>query len=349
VSLSPNVRQEARERAAARRRDREIEAQARRLRSRAAADGKRASRVAARAARASGRATRGQGSWTAGEKTPALIIKIHRGGINGLKYSMRKGAILNSNQFSDSAADRLEEFLLDARRHPRVARENLFVHFSISAAHSLEIDSEKWKSIISRQLELMGFGGCQHVSVLHDDTENRHAHVIASRSRPDGKLVSMSHNFYKWRAHLRQVETENGFSAMPADYQRPVPTSDIAVNAQRRAARRGTPATWIDPTAVRRALAHATSPADFAHALAREGIELQVSKAADGTPRGLLLRRRGAEEYLAGSSIHRDFSLARVQSQIESNRQQIALRAQSRAQKSRPADQAGQYVPRERG
>lgn len=124
------------------------------------------------------------------------------------------------------------------------------------------------------------------------------------------------------------------------------------VNAQRRATRTGSIDPFIDPDVIHEALSCSSTPDQFSAELAHRGIEVQPSKNKKmGDVTGILFRRKGAEEFLAGSSISRDFSLPKIQERIEFNRLNL-VKKQEQARLVQP--QRRQFIdtnthPRERG
>lgn len=302
-----------------------------------------------------GRASRGQGSWTAAGKTPALLVQIHGGGEAGDGYAERqKGAqFIDSNMFGRDAWERRAEFRLDTARHPRVDPKNLFVHVSISRPPGEDLTPGQWKKVAKRFLRKIDADGCQFVCIKHSETKNPHLHLVFSRSRPDGTLVPMSNNRWTWRAAIREVEHELGITVAqrPADAIRQVAaTSDAQVNAARRAQRRGTPSSHIDPSIISGVLDWASTPAQFAAGLKAAGIDVKAATAKNGKVQGILFQRNGAAEWLSGSSINREFTLPKIRQTLLKKEQEIAMQQQREAiERQRQQAQAQQVqYPRER-
>lgn len=304
----------------------ETEALAARLRKRNSAGAK---QVAARLKRSlstrnrtGGRASKNQNSWRTKGKSPATLLKIHKGGQAGDQYSEKsKGARqIDTSMLSNNSKDRDEEWRLDQLRHPRI--KNLFCHISISRPVNHDLTDSQWRELGRQFLHEIGADGVQFVSTLHTNTKNQHIHLIFSRALPDGRVLSDSHNFYSWRQALRRSEAKVGLQHISIEREAPAApaTSDRQVSAERRARRRGTQPNRIDPARVRAALKSSTSLAQLRQGLAAAGIELELSTRQNGEPRGLLLRTAGASEWLAGTSIDRSFSLPKVRAKLEQNR-----------------------------
>lgn len=303
---------------------RELEAQAKRLRRKTAQGARRINlRSLIRSNRkqyGSGRASKRQGSFVKRGVVQTLNFKEFRGSRAGDRYSERKSVASFSNMLGKNSKERLEEFDIDLARHPGVAPENLIKHIALSLPPGQKRTVGQWQVAIALFMKKIGSGG-NWVAHLHEDTDSQHVHVVYSRSRPDGRLVNLSWSYLKHREAAAQVADElfGGRETQRNVNTPPAPPSDRAEAARRRAQRRRTISAHIDPAIVRAALETASSPAELAQALQARRVEMSVSRREDGTARGLLLRRAGAQEWLAASSIGRDLSLARVQSRLAEN------------------------------
>lgn len=197
----------------------------------------------------------------------------------------------------------------------------------------------EWRQAVESFMKEIDAEGCNYTAHMHDDSDNQHVHVVYSRARPDGKLVDQSWDYVRHReAAARVADQLFGGRETPRPSSTPsAPPSDRAEAARRRAQRRGTLPAHIDPAMVRAALAGASTPAELARALLARRVEMSVSTHEDGTARGLLLRRQGAQEWLAASSIAREFSLPRVQARLAENAASApgALRHQAHTHQAR--------------
>ena len=305
-----------------------------------------------------GRATRGQGSWSKSGRKVSVLMKIHAGGKAGDQYA-ENGADaqhIDSNMLGQNARERVAEWRLDERKHPRVNPKNLFVHVSFSRPAGHDLMPDQWRKFIQKFLQKIDADG-NFVATRHAPpaTWNDHVHLVFSRSRKNGKLVSMSNSRWKWRAVTREIEREMDVQVPDQPAERPAntPPSDRAVSAQRLAVRQGTNDPHINPEVISQALALADTPNAFQARLAGAGIEVKPA-IANGKVKGILFKRRGAAEWLAGSSISREFSLPRVQKQIALNHQvlikqeqQIQFQRQRQAiEQQRQQVQPSQPVPR---
>jgi hypothetical protein len=149
-----------------------------------------------------------------------------------------------------------------------------------------------------------------------------HVHIIWTRSRRDGRLVSLANDYYSHRDAVHRA-AEEIFGLREIDRiggaQRSAAPTDTGVRAAQRAHRRGTRPAWVDPAKVKAAIATSRDMRELASRLQASGIESAVSTRASGQARGLLLRAAGAQEWLAASSVDRSLALPRVQAQLAAN------------------------------
>jgi hypothetical protein len=257
---------------------------------------------------------------------------LHKGGRAGDGYaaSQTGAELLCTNMLGQTPAQRWREFSLDLKRHPMVSESNMFCHLSLSRPVSQPLTLAQWCAAVELFLEGLGARGCQFVATRHTSTENDHVHVIFSRARSDGALVAMANNFYRWRTVVREVERSLNLDDDPhSDLNKEFPLTDRIVVAQRRASRLGTTDPWIPAECIRGALADAGSSDIFVQNLAGIGIETKpATRTSDGAVVGILFRHIGSVDWLAGSSIDRSLSLARIRQTIEENEMLLATQRQ---------------------
>lgn len=294
-----------------------------RLARKTASDAKRAAAAIKKFSRKSKKsgATKGAGTYSAVGKTVALLMKRHKGSSRGDGYSEgQEGAeFVCTNALGQNALERLQEWRIEERKHPGVRPDRLITHISLSRPAGAELDLAVWRDqVLPVFLEEAGIKGL-YTSTLHSNTKNRHVHIVFSRSQPDGSLWDDSNDFWTLRAASQRavkrlcIEVEGH----PSNSQAP---TDRAVNARRRALRRGTqPNVWVKPELVNSVLLQARSIDEFTTLLSAQGIDFKLSTSSTGQVTGALMRSAGAAEWLAGSSINRLFSLRSIQRQIEFN------------------------------
>lgn len=323
---------------------------ARRLRNKTAAASKRQAASLKRATSKFKKAPRASRNAGRSNKVWSLIAKAHRGGELADAYAAKKGEIVSTNMLSSNAKDRAAEWDLEFRKHPRVRRDRVVMHLTLSRPTTSDLSKKQWGLVIPRFLSEAGLEGAAYVSYLHTDTKNQHCHIIVSRSLPSGKLWSDSQDFYKFRDAAERttkalcIEVEG----TPSTSQAP---TDRAVNAQRRANRMGTPSAWVDPKVVERALLRARRLEELPALLLAEGVEFQLAQSPSGQITGVLMRAKGSQEWLAGSTINRQLSLPSIERRLASNASKQAPIARPPMPGNRhvqPAQNPSTQFPRQR-
>jgi hypothetical protein len=166
----------------------------------------------------------------------------------------------------------------------------------------------------------IGAEGCNFASIRHGATENDHCHIVFSRSKPNGTLLSDGNNRWTWRSALRKTEIDLGLEApaIPRQSEQNVPTSDRMVNAQRRSTRLKLPEGFLDPRDIQKALDGTSDFDQFRTRLLAVGIQVKHAE-KNGRVTGILFQRTGAVQWLAGSSIARSLTLPRIQAALAAN------------------------------
>jgi Relaxase/Mobilisation nuclease domain len=77
---------------------------------------------------------------------------------------------------------------------------------------------QDWEQIGEKVLDSLGLKGCPFVVIQHRDKDD-HIHIIASRIRLDGKVISDSKSYEKVERVMRQVEVEYGFERVQGSYE----------------------------------------------------------------------------------------------------------------------------------
>lgn len=85
--------------------------------------------------------------------------------------------------------------------------------------YSERLEDKQYAEISKRYLQAMGFVGegaheCQWLVVRHDDANNAHIHIVASRVRMDGTAVKDSWDWWKSQVTIRKLEQEYGLEIL---------------------------------------------------------------------------------------------------------------------------------------
>ena len=89
-------------------------------------------------------------------------------------------------------------------RRPDISRPVL--HAILSAPAQDQVTAREWSEMVGEYMERMGYAEVPYVAVRHKDTEHDHVHIVASRVRPDEKVVSDSFEMYRSQEIMRDFE-----------------------------------------------------------------------------------------------------------------------------------------------
>jgi len=237
-----------------------------------------------------------------------------------LSYVMRKtgAAVIDMNMDGKDPYSLANEFSLSWQLRPKLSYKVCHVILSLSPEEHL--NNASWQIAIAQYLKEMGFTNNQYVAVKHTDKENHeHIHLVTSRVRMDGSVVSDSWDWTRSQDVIRKLEQDFGLAAVPSSWEsdrqeqtksqidKELETGKATVKRQL--------ADKIDTT-----LVNTTSLPDFIEQLNLEGIEVRVDRDRKGKPKGIAYKLDGVS--MAGSSVGKAYSLPRILKRIESTSEQ---------------------------
>ena len=97
--------------------------------------------------------------------------------------------------------------------HAATMRPGLGIHIkhvALSAAPGEHLTDEQWRQVAERWRQEMGFEGCDYYIARHSDTAKDHIHMIVSRVRADGSVVSDSNERIRQSRVTAIIERELG-------------------------------------------------------------------------------------------------------------------------------------------
>jgi hypothetical protein len=232
-----------------------------------------------------------------------------------LSYVMGKtgAAVIGMNMDGKDPYSLANEFSLSWQLRPKLNYKVCHVILSLSPEEHLNNDA--WQIASAQYLKEMGFTNNQYVAVKHTDKENHeHIHLVTSRVRMDGSVVSDSWDWTRSQEVIRKLEQNFGLAAVPSSWEcdrqeqtksqidKELETGKITVKRQL--------ADKIDAT-----LGNTTSLPDFIEQLNLEGIEVRVDRDRKGKLKGIAYKLDGVS--MAGSSVGKAYSLPRILKRIE--------------------------------
>lgn len=119
--------------------------------------------------------------------------------------------IIGGNMSGRNARELAREFKLSRQLNPNV--ERAVYHVALSAAKSDRLDDDQWCEIADLYMEQMGFDSNQFATYHHNNTDDDHIHIVASRIRLDtAKVVHDSWDYVRSEKVLRGLEKEYGLT-----------------------------------------------------------------------------------------------------------------------------------------
>ena len=228
-----------------------------------------------------------------------------RGFRGTLNYVLGKeGAeIIGGNMLGQDARELASEFAVSRELKPNLSR--VVYHASLSLPPGENLSDDRWSEVADRYMEGMGFTGTQYVAVKHTDTNHSHIHIVASRIRMDGSVVSESHDYRRSETHIRGLETEFGLTPT-------APSRDAAARAPtsgelQKALREQQPSTKLKLQNVINQVARGRpTMSDFISNLEGRNVQVIPNIAKTGHISGLSFRLDG--ELMKGSDLGRSFT-----------------------------------------
>ena len=230
--------------------------------------------------------------------------------------------IINMNVCGETASEMAEVFELTQQLRPRLTRAVSHMMLSISPNESLS--DQSWTQIIDRYLREMGFTNNFFVAVKHNDKNHEHVHLVASRIRCDGTVVSDSWERVRSRKIICQIEKDFGLIQVKNSWEsdRQSPT----ISQIHKELETGIPTVKKQlADTIDRALAKVTTMPELLQQLERDGIEVKISRDRQYTPTGISYKLDGVS--MAGSHVGSAYSLPKIRKRLESksNQQEDAV------------------------
>jgi hypothetical protein len=243
-----------------------------------------------------------------------------------LAYVLKRPAfeILNMNVRGETANEMAECFELTQQLRPRVTKTVSHMMLSLSPKESLS--DEAWTDIIDRYLQEMGFTNNFFVAVKHKDKQHEHVHLVASRIRCDGTVVSDSWERVRSRKIINQIEKDYGLVQVGNIWEsdRQAPT----ISQIKRELETGIPTVKKQlADRIDLALAKVTNLSEFLEELGRDGIEAKISRNRQKAQQGISYQMAGVS--IAGWRVGNAYSLPKILKRLEARAGQINLQVNS--------------------
>jgi hypothetical protein len=150
-----------------------------------------------------------------------MVADIHIGNnlYGALAYNQEKidaglGKILETNRVfvpadgQFSAGDCMRDF---ERAMPRqVTTTRGIIHISLNPHPEDKISDDQLADIGREYMERLGFGGQPYIIFKHEDIDRQHLHIVSTRVRGDGSLISDKKNYEKSKKITDDLEQKYG-------------------------------------------------------------------------------------------------------------------------------------------
>ncbi len=236
-----------------------------------------------------------------------------------LAYVLRRPAIeiINMNVMGETATEIAAEFEMMQKLRPKLTRAVCHITLSISPNESLS--DESWTQIIDRYFQEMGFTDNFFVAVKHNDKNHEHVHLVTSRIRCDGTVVSDSWDMLRSQKVIRQIEQDFGLTPVKNSWEstRQAPT----ISQIHQEVETGIPTVKKQlAERIDRALANVTTLPTLLQQLELDGLEVKISRDRQNAPTGISYKLDGVS--IAGCNVGSSYSLPKILKRLESKSNQ---------------------------
>ncbi|MBE9209783.1 relaxase/mobilization nuclease domain-containing protein [Nostoc sp. LEGE 06077] len=122
-------------------------------------------------------------------------------------HNSENAKLIGGNMSGRNPRELAKEFRVSRQLNPDA--ERVVYHVSLSAAKDDAISEDKWCEIGNRYMKEMGFDANQYAIFRHENTDDDHVHIAASRIKMDtGLLVDDSWDYVRSEKVLRQIEID---------------------------------------------------------------------------------------------------------------------------------------------
>lgn len=140
---------------------------------------------------------------------------------NGNEKSSNKSAeIVTSNMAGLTPRHLSSEFSALRKLRPTLGKAVCHISLSIPSDDK-KLSKQTWGEIAETFIQELGFKDCPFVAVKHNDTDHQHIHILASRIKTNGEVVSDKNDFKRSEDIIRRLENKFGLSAVLPSNQTP--------------------------------------------------------------------------------------------------------------------------------
>ena len=136
------------------------------------------------------------------------------------KSRSKSPEIVGGNMAGLAARQLSKEFSALRKLRPTLGKAVCHISLSIPEDDK-KLANQTWGEIAETFIQELGFTDCPFVAVKHNDTDHQHIHILASRIKINGDVVSDKNDFKRAEDIIRKLEKKFGLSAVLPSNQAP--------------------------------------------------------------------------------------------------------------------------------
>ena len=235
-----------------------------------------------------------------------------------LKYNQKKLNHPDPNQRAEILSTNftnmgsiLKELAMMRAMNPKLKRNTY--HTSLNFATGEKISKQKMRAIAEEYMKRMGFDNNLYIIFRHHDSNHPHCHILSTRNRFDGTVVSDSNNYQRSEQIVRDLEKRYNLQKVKSSKQSTLkaPNRDELEMIQR--TKRPSKKLVLQHK-VREALRQSVTMQEFINHLERQSINVLFNHASTGRVSGITYQIPGFK--IRGQALGNQFKFGSITKQI---------------------------------
>ena len=270
--------------------------------------------------------------------------------MGALNYNLKKlehqdpkqrAEVLSTNFNSLKLTEIGKELAMMRAMNPKLKRNTY--HTSLNFTTGEKISNQKMKVIAEEYMKRMGFDNNLYIIFRHHDTDHPHCHILATRNRFDGTVVSDSNNYRRSEKIIRDLEKKYQLQTVKSSKQSNLkaPNRDELEMIERT----GKPSKKLMlQHQVKEALKQSATMSEFVRNLEKQNINVLFNQARTGRVSGITYLIPGFK--IRGQALGNQFKFGSIIKQLtyeQSRESQAISRANNRTRAK--FGEAKQLVP----
>jgi len=233
----------------------------------------------------------------------------------------RQRAEILSTNFTNMGSI-LKELAMMRAMNPRLKRNTY--HASLNFALGEKISNQKMQIIADEYMKRMGFDNNLYIIFRHHDSKHPHCHILATRNKFDGTVVSDSNNYKRSEQIVRELEKKYHLQIVKSSKQSKLKAPNR--NELEMIERTGRPSKKLMlQIQVKEALKQSATMSDFIKNLERQNINVLFNQASTGKVSGITYQIPGFK--IRGQALGNQFKFGSIIKQVtyEQSRESQAI------------------------